>query len=109
MKKTILILIGIMFFGFAIALLPHAKAQNIDCADIRRLNEEEVAACILDSKTREQGYSQAYQETASNTSLYRELVASGEAELKSLSSLAESERVKQRILNRQQASFQKGE
>lgn len=103
--SIITVLFGLLIFAF----LPHAEAQNVDCTDIRRLTVEEVAACILDSKTREQGYSTGYQEAASNVALYREMVASGEAELKSLSALAESERVKQRILNRQQASFQKGE
>lgn len=82
-----------------------AGASDIDCANLRTLDKPELKTCLDRSEQKEAEYKQQYQETASEVAHYRELVAAGEAELRSLNSLAESQRVKQRIMNRLLKSF----
>jgi len=79
------------------------------CDNIRILNEEELESCKLESSSQVSFYQSQYQREAEHAALLREELAVTEANLRSFNSLAESERVKMRIINRLLKGFQQGE
>ena len=98
------------FFGIVAVLViilgDRAEATTQDCTNVTLLNQAELEDCKLQTEARMEERSLDFNEVASQTATYRELVAAGEAEMIALNSANNSDRVRIRIINRMLASFQ---
>ena len=106
MKNRNYYIIGTLCIVAILGFMPHSEAQE-SCSDLRRLNREELESCMIESKQKEDDYGTQYQDVAANAALLREQLSASEMELRNLNGLAESERIKQRIILRLQSGFQK--
>ena len=99
-------LLGVVLLGYILALSPPAEAKlNTDCTNLRSLDADELTYCLDQSKAEETAYKTQYSNGAEEAALLREELAAIESSLKSFNSLAENERVKQRIMTRMINSF----
>lgn len=101
-----------IFTGF-FAAFGLAKGMTVEaaesCSNIRQLNQGELEYCLTESQNKVQGYKTEYAVIAEETADYRALVSANENLMRSLSSSAEAERIKERMITRILKSFLLGE
>ncbi len=99
-KKYIIVAVLLLLAAFIyVSWSPDASAVE-SCDNIRILNEEELQACRIESSEKVSFYQSQYQRESEHAALLREELQVTEASLRSFNSLAESQRVKMRIINR---------
>lgn len=109
-EKFYLLIIGIIIIGGTLSIASEdVQAISDDCTSLHTLTANELEICKMQIESQIEERSLDFNEVASQTATYRELVAAGESEMIALNTGNNAARVKVRIINRLLSSFQQGE